>query len=403
MTSTFWFRFFQLLAIAGVAVASFEFGVIWNRSQDRAESGKHTGEALPNAPENGDEAPGAEPSSIDAISIRSEFNPQSALLIGANELVRYQQSVFKDLVRALHNRIPVIGIVNNEDEIELGQALLDDAGLPPTAVWFVKHPLDSMWLRDFGPLFSRWSDGRVEVVDALYHNPGESGIRAQDDAFAAYIGRVLGLKVRKMPLVIEGGNLLSNGDGLMVTTTKVIDQPENRHLSLEQIGGILKDHLGCRLWVYARGLQGEPTGHIDFCMTFLKRNLALVGQYDATYDPVNAAILDSMAETLRGQPTSMGPMKVERVYMPPRTADGTWRSYCNVLLCNGVLLVPSYADIDPAKEQEVHKTFKRLVPGLEIVPIPCDSLVEKRGVLHCIGITIPGYVNVRPLLGESVQ
>ena len=403
MTSKSWHRVFTILALGGIAAASFQFGVWWSRNRIRAATGERPGTESPPNPSAKDPLPVKAPTTIETVSIRAEFNPQSALLLGANELVRYQQSVFKDVVRALHGRLPVIGIVNDENEIELGQSLLDEAGLPPTALWFVKHPLDSMWLRDFGPIFSRWSDGTVEVIDASYRNPDERGERNQDDAFANYIGHVLGMDVRKMPLVIEGGNLLSNGDGIMVTTTKVIEQAENRHLTLAQIGGMLKEYLGCRLWVYVRGLQGEPTGHADFCMTFLRRNLTVVGRYDADYDPVNAAILDSMADTLRGQPTSMGPMKVERVYMPPRTADGDWRSYCNVLMCNGVLLVPSFSDVDPEREKEVFALFKRLVPGMEIVPINCDTLVKKRGVLHCIGITIPGYVNVRPLLGEAIQ
>lgn len=395
-----WYRLYQILAFLGVAVASFELGILWS-SRGATRPVPVAAAAGGKAPEAASARASAPTSSIEVVSIRAEFNPQSALLLGANELVWHHQQVFTDMVKALHNRLPIIGIVNDENEIELGQQLLNQAGLPPTAVSFIKHPLDSMWLRDFGPLFSRWSDGRVEVIDAIYRNPDERGQRNRDDAFSDYIGQVLGLPVRKMPLVIEGGNLISNGDGIMVTTSKVISQSDG--LPLEQIGRMLKEYLGCRLWVYVQPLQGEPTGHIDFSVTFLRRNLAVVGRIDPSYDPTNAAILDSIANRLTGQPTSMGPLKVERIPMPPRTAQGNWRSYNNILLCNGVLLLPSYSDVDPKIETEVMETYKRLVPGLEIVTINCDSLVRNRGVLHCIGITIPGYVNVRPLLGESVE
>lgn len=396
-------RTVNVLTLLGVAGVSFALGVWWHARQSAGSAAPGVPAAAPSTAQPAGAGDATEDPPIETVSIRAEFNPQSALLLGVNELVRYHQAVFKDVVRTAHARIPIIGLVDDDGEIELGRDLLTEAGLPLTAVHFVKHPLDSMWLRDFGPLFARWSDGRVEVIDALYRGGDENNKRARDDVFATYVGSLLALKVRQMPLVIEGGNLLANGDGLMVTSTRVLNRPENGHLSREQIGAMLKNYLGCRLWVYLREMEGEPTGHIDFCLTFLRRNLVVVGAYDPAYDPVNAAILDEMANTLRGLQTSMGPMKVERIYMPPRTPAGDWRSYCNVLMCNGVILVPSYSDVDRALEQKAHATFARLMPSQEVVPINCDTLVKKRGVLHCVGITLPGYVNVRPLLRAALE
>lgn len=336
------------------------------------------------------------------LGIRAEFNPQSALLLGANELVRFHPAVFTNLVRAVHERLPIVGFVNDEDERELGQQLLDAANLPEDAVAFVKHPLDSMWIRDFGPLFSRRANGVVEVIDAIYFNPDPRGQRGRDDAFVAYIGRRLGLRVRRMPLVVEGGNLLPNGDGLMVSSTRVLTRPRNSMLSPQQIGEMMQEYFGCRMWAHLRQLEGEPTGHADFCLAFLRRNLVVVGQYDADYDPVNAKVLDEIASLLRDQPTSMGPMCVERIPMPPRSKEGHWRSYCGVLFCNGIVLVPSYSDVNPATEEQALAVYRRLLPNEHIVPIGCDSLAPKRGVLHCIGIGVPGHVDVSRLLSDAL-
>jgi agmatine/peptidylarginine deiminase len=88
--------------------------------------------------------------------------------------------------------------------------------------------------------------------------------------------------------------------------------------------------------------------------------------------------------------------------MPPRTEEGNWRSYCNVLIINGIILMPSYAGVDPALETEARETYTRLMPSWKVVSINSDTLVKKRGVLHCIGITIPGYVNVLPMIGEAL-
>jgi agmatine deiminase len=387
---------FYVFAIVAIALASFELGALW-----QARTGKSLQATAPAAVSPVATNHSNHTSPIVRKSIRAEFNPQSALLIGANDLVRFHQTAFKEIIRAIQGRIPIIGFVNNEEEAELGQDLLNEAGVPGTAVSFIVQPLDSMWIRDFGPQFARWSDGTVKVIHAVY-DPDVKGPREHDDELSDYIGRVLNLKVERMPLTLEGGNILSNGDGLMVTSTEVMERPENRGYTLQQIGSLLQAYLGCEAWVYLRPLEGEPTGHIDFCLTFLRRNLVVVGQYDKAYDPVNAGILDRMAETLAGQKTSMGPMVVERIPMPPRTKEGDWRSYCNVLLVNGIILMPSYSGVDPAMEEEARKTYARLMPTWKIAPINSDTLIKKRGVLHCIGSTVPGYVNALPLIGEAL-
>ncbi|NLF85793.1 MAG: agmatine deiminase family protein [Lentisphaerae bacterium] len=397
-----WHRVIESIAFAAVAAAAFEAGLLWQARRPvpavPAAPVASGGATVVSAPTN------VPPAAVALVrtSIRAEFNPQSALLIGANELVRYHQSVFKDLVRVAYGKLPIVGFVNDNDEAELGQSLLDAAGIPIQAVSFVKHPLDSMWLRDFGPFFTRWSDGNVSIVHPVYSNPDPNERRPRDDALSTFIGETLGLKVEHMPLIVEGGNLLSNGDGLMVTSTRVIDRPENRHHSLQEIGRMLQRYFGCRTWVYLQPLEDEPTGHVDFCMVFLRRNLVVVGRLDPAREPVNAAILDEMAEKLNGLPTSMGPMVVERLPMPPRTEAGDWRSYCNVLLLNGTILMPSYTGVDPALEAEAEATYRRLMPAWKVEKILSDSLVRKRGVLHCIGTTIPGHVNVLPLLGEAL-
>ena len=394
--STLWHWFILIFAFISVGAASFMAGIIWQI--------RHTPETVPTEqplkPTQGQQPIQTVPAYN--ANIRAEFNPQSALLIGANELVRFHQSVFKSLVSAVHERIPIFGVVNDEEEMELGREFLDEVGLPAEAVHFIKHPLDSMWIRDYGPLFTRWRGGNIGIVHSIYDMPDDRGPRKRDADFCAYLGDVLGLDVKPMPLVMEGGNILSNGDGLMITSTWIIDRPQNRHYSLMEIGKILQQYLGCKTWVYLRTLEGERTGHIDLCVTFLRRNLVLVGEYDHEYDSINAAILDEMADILKDQTTSMGPMVVKRIPMPPRSETGAWRSYTNVLILNSIILVPSYSDVDPELEAKALDTYRRLMPTWKIIPINSDTLVEKRGVLHCIGVSIPGFVNILPLVGEAM-
>ncbi len=390
------FRFWHFFAVLGLSVVAFQFGMMWQAGAGERKPSNPNTVVMPGPTNRTDRASPNTPRTI-----RAEYSAQSALLIGANDLIRYHQSVFKEMVKAVHGEIPIIGFVNSDDEADLGQDLLAEAGLPCTAVNFIKQPLDSMWIRDYGPHFARGVDGTVKIQSAVY-KPDVNQAREHDGELSSYIGRVLNLEVESMPIAIEGGNLLVNGDGMIVTSTRVLERPENRSYTLQQIGNLLQTHLGCRLWVYLKPLAGEPTGHIDFCLTFLRRNLVVVGKYDKAYDPVNAELLDRMAQTLTGQPTTMGPLVVERIPMPPRTKEGDWLSYCNILLINGTILMPSFTGVDPALESAAKKVYARLMPSWKIVTINSDTLVKRRGVLHCVGITVPAYVNALPLISEAM-
>ena len=113
-----WHRFVVVVAFIAVAVAAFEAGVLW-----RAASGARPSPGVPaeavgatnrtESPASSAGGSGTPAPPVVSSGIRAEFNPQSALLIGANELVKYHQDVFKELVRAAHAKLPVVGFVND--------------------------------------------------------------------------------------------------------------------------------------------------------------------------------------------------------------------------------------------------------------------------------------------------
>ena len=46
--------------------------------------------------------------------------------------------------------------------------------------------------------------------------------RKKDDFFSMELAHALDLPVRSIPLMLEGGNIISNGDGLILLTGKTI-------------------------------------------------------------------------------------------------------------------------------------------------------------------------------------
>ncbi|MGB2820386.1 MAG: agmatine deiminase family protein [Phycisphaerae bacterium] len=329
------------------------------------------------------------------LPLPGEFERPSALMLGCNELVRHYPKVFSDVVAAAYRSTRIIGLISHNDQERLALELLEKRGLPNDAVRFVLLPLDTMWVRDYGPLFIRRTDGSTYVAKGDYTEQGEKkGKRLRDNEAARLLGESLGLPVVSVPLKLSGGNLLSNGEGICVTTVTLVSENLSAAGGKQKIADVLMEKLGFHSWVFVRPLVGESTGHVDMFMTFLAPNVAVVGRCDPAVDPLNARLLDETASLLSGRKTSRGPMKVYRIPMPPRRGE-VWRSYTNVIFANGTLLMPTFKDVAAAMQEEALALYARLLPGWKVVGIKSDSLQPSRGLLHCFSMNVPPYVSLR--------
>lgn len=313
-----------------------------------------------------------------------EFEKQAALMLGLNELLSHAPQITVDIVGALIDHIPLIGIVVSEEQRRQAVTLLTDWGLPAHLMHFVFMPVRGMWVRDYGPTFVRWSDGSVTVLDAHYA-PAD---RPNDDLVPSAVALLLKVPVAQVPLTLEGGNLLSNGQGLCVTSWALIERNKHRGYSQKQITNILSEFYGFYSGLFLAPLQREHTGHADMFSTFVAPDVLVVGSYAPSMDEENAKILDRNVEALKGLRTRRGLLNVVRIPMPSH-ADGIWRTYTNVVFANGRLLVPSYPDQDQELERKAINVYRELLPDWEIVPIDCDRLIRQRGALRCVTINIP--------------
>ena len=321
-----------------------------------------------------------------------DFDPHAALVLSLTELLSAAPGTVVDLVRALVDRIAVVAVVQGEDQRRHAIVQLADWGLPVHRVHFLFMPVGT-WARDFGPAFVRWSDGRVVVVDAEYPFTG----RRNEDVVPAAMAGLLKLDRRRVPLALDGGNLLSNGRGLSLFTTALLDVNRMRGFDydLPRVRALLSEYYGFSEPVALRPLLSHRTLHVDMFATFTGPDDVVIGRCDPRSEPAGAETLDRNAASLAGRPTRHGRLRVSRVPMPPYNGKFC-RTYTNVIYANGRVLVPHYPDVDGGLEREAHGVYRSLLRGWDVVPIDCGDVIVGGGALRCLSAHVPWLYGLFP-------
>jgi len=332
----------------------------------------------------------------------AEFRKQSAILLGCHNQINLIPELYGEIARAVNQRVPLFGVVSTEAQARSGAKMIRNMGLPPESIRFLIIPSNSIWIRDYAPFILRYDQENVFMVDGKYHTRTMRENRKQDDFMCFELARMLDLPVRSIPLVLEGGNFISNGDGLLITSAKTISVNQQGEYTNKQLISMFSDFLGVNGVCAVNHLKNEPNGHIDMFMTMLGKNLAVVGEIDPIVDSENSAILNEAARIVSSYTTSDGPITVKRIPMPPQSGND-WRSYTNIIMANGALLMPSFSNVDPAIENQAEQVYLSILPpDWEVKRINCDKLVALRGQLHCLSYNIPKFIPIDGLLENAI-
>ena len=314
--------------------------------------------------------------------VPGQYEHQDALMLGVNELVVHHPQTLVEIIRAIQGRLQIVALVMDESQEKAVAELLVSHGLTTDGIHFFVWPASSMWVQDFGP--QQVVNGDVRIIDFEYTPTGFEAENQLPLAFAA----TYGMKIKNCKLVLEGGNLLSNGRGLCISSTTLVDTNLGRYASVKEIGEVLKNELRFTMWSYLPPLVGEPTSHVDLFLTIAGPSSVVLASYDPADDPENSLLMDDHARQLAAISVDGQPMKVFRVEQPP-AKDGIWRSYTNVIYANGVVLVPQYPDVSPELDRRALATFAEALPDWKVVGVDASTIISKRGSLHCLSLNLP--------------
>jgi agmatine deiminase len=276
---------------------------------------------------------------------------------------------------------PVTMIANPGDDAAAARAACSGA------VEIVELPLDDSWLRDCGPIYVVDDGGSRQAVHFGFNAWGEKFPPWDSDAeVGRLIAEHLGDPVVDGDMVLEGGSILTDGAGTLLTTEQcLLNHNRNPSMSREEIEATLRARLGVReiLWL-GRGLleDRDTDGHVDLIAAFTQPGEVLLQVVDEA-NPNHANCQENRSVLL-----DAGVQVKEMPYLPYGTVAGETvaGSHMNFYLCNGGVIVPvAGAETDDAALEIISSCY----PGREVVPVPGLVLAYGGGGPHCITQQVP--------------
>jgi agmatine deiminase len=278
---------------------------------------------------------------------------------------------------------PVTMIANPGEQAEQARAAC------AAGVEVVELALDDSWLRDCGPIYTLEDDGTRVAVHFGFNAWGEKYPPwDRDAAVGALIADHLGDPVREADLVLEGGSILTDGAGTLLTTEQCLLNPNrNPELGRAEIEAALRANLGVGTFVWlGEGLveDRDTDGHVDLIAAFTRSGHVLL-QTVAPDNPNHDHCQENLTR-LRDAGITVTEMPI----LPYAEVAGeeVAASYMNFYIANGSVIVPMTGQDRDCDEQAL-AIIASAFPEREVVPVPGLVLAYGGGGPHCITQQVP--------------
>jgi len=263
---------------------------------------------------------------------------------------------------------------------------------------FHHFPTNDAWCRDHGAIILRRSrpeqgGAPLLAVDWDYNAWGNKYPPYDlDNLIPARMAEVLRIPRVVGGMVLEGGSVDGNGDGVILTSEACLLNPNrNPSLTRDEIERRLVDMLGVEkiLWL-GDGIAGDDTdGHVDDMTRFVAPGRVVTAVEDDPGDENHAPLAENLRRLQSMTDRHGRPLEVVTIPMPPAVVYEGQRlpaSYANFYIANTVVVVPTYSD---PRDDRALRTLAELFPGREIVGIDCTDLIWGLGAFHCLTQQVP--------------
>ena len=318
--------------------------------------------------------------------------------------------LYAEIVRLLaaHERVHLL--LQDEKEQRRASGILARAHANPNNVSFHQWPTDRVWTRDSGPIFVRNAEGRVALTNWHFNAWAKYPDWHLDDQIPDRAAELLGLSQwqptidlggENRRLVLEGGSIDTNGQGVLLTTEECLlseVQQRNPGVSREQLECAFNNFLGIEqvIWL-GRGIAGDDThGHVDDITRFVGPSTIVTAVEPDTKDANHEPLADNLARLKAARTADGKQFTVVELPLPRPVVFRKQRlpaSYANFYIANGVVLMPTFHD---PNDRIALGILAELFPDRDVIGIHAVDLVWGLGTLHCMTQQQPAALTSEP-------
>ncbi|MBC7658731.1 MAG: agmatine deiminase family protein [Chitinophagaceae bacterium] len=352
------------------------------------------------------------PANFPIVRPIAEFEQTFGIGISEQMLFKKQGIVFLKTLLASNARVYVF--ISGDRRAEVEKLLRSTPllhGAEREAIVKIQLEHESIWTRDYFPI------PVLKVIPHLVPTPSFVDFvyrdgNTLDDAAIHQLALAINLSVEHLPIVLDGGNFMTNGESC-VLSEEVSEDPEILLLNSPEpplesnLPAIFKAALGCRKTIIVSQI---PHPHVDMWMKFLNTTTVAVNRIDVSAIDATPAISVAEREKARKIAGELDKtaarlaqdFTVVRMPMPAPMTD-LFMTYSNAVLSNGKAVVPRYskllkADKNPAKaqsyakiligyEREAETIYRRF--GFDVTFIDANDLIQDGGAFHCVTFHLP--------------
>jgi agmatine/peptidylarginine deiminase len=207
----------------------------------------------------------------------------------------------------------------------------------------------------------------------------------------------IGAEVVEMPLILDGGNFVSNGK-IAFITDKVIK--ENKNIS-KYISKMLYNYLGVETIIIPTN-KHDNLAHADGYMNFLNEKRICLAEYpDIDFLKDDNEYLEQLRKLVIGKDldiiTIYDRPVAEKVKGSGKNEFDTSKDclnsargiFVNFLILNDTIILPEYTIPNYKRKMFYNGVNKQILKnlGYKVISINCDELASLGGSLHCISFT----------------
>lgn len=265
-------------------------------------------------------------------------------------------------------------------------------------VTVIPAPVDDIWMRDIMPTFAV-RGGTAVGVDWNFNGWGDTVARRRraGDRLAKTAASIFRVPKVTMPFVAEGGALVTDGRGTMITTRSCLlnsnRNPVRSSIDRRRMIDAELRKVGIREVIWLKGDPSEPitSGHADGYVLCAPGGVVLVEVIDE--DNVRPRWRQHDIAVLKDACNTDGrKFDIVRVFAP---RERYWKGnpktfaacYLNAYVANGAVIGAKFGDSE--RDDAAGKALKKAFPGRKIVMMPIDSIANEGGGIHCLTQPMP--------------